>query len=75
MEQNGTFLDNSKYNFWILQKKIVRGEFFSIFHKITHISFNIGLRILNLHTAGHPFPLAGQIYVYIYIYMYLYMYI
>ena len=23
MEQNGTFLDNSKYDFWILHKKLV----------------------------------------------------
>ena len=61
MEQNGTFPDNSKYNYWILQKKIVRDEIFTIFHKINYISFNIGLRISNLHTLGHPFPLAGHI--------------
>ena len=63
IEQNGTFLGNSKYNYWILHKTLVRDEIFTIFHEITHISFNIGLRILNLHTPGHPFPLAGHIYI------------
>ena len=42
MEQNGKFLDNYKYDYWILCKKIVWDEIFNIFHKITHISFNIG---------------------------------
>ena len=28
------------------------------------ISFDIGLRMLNLHTLGHSFPLAGHIYIY-----------
>ena len=41
--------------------KIVCDKIFNIFHKITHISFNIGLRMLNLHTLGHTFPLAGHI--------------
>ena len=35
-------------------------KFHYFFHKITQISFNIGLRILNLHTLGHPFPSAGH---------------
>ena len=60
MEQNGTFLDNFKYDHWILHKRLVLDEIFTIFHKITHISFNIGLRILNVHTLGHPFPSAGH---------------
>ena len=57
------FLDNFEYEYWILHKKIVSDEIFIIFHKITHISFNIGPRILNLCTLGHPFPSAGHIYV------------
>ena len=60
IEQNGTFLYNFKYDYWILHKKLVWDEIFTIFHKITHISFNIGPRILNLHTLGHPFPLADH---------------
>ena len=60
MEQNGTFLDNFKYDHWILHRKLVCDEIFTIFHKITHISFNIGPRMLNLHTLGHPFPSAGH---------------
>ena len=55
--------------FWIIlsmttgfyTKKIVLDEIFTIFHKIIHISFNIGPRILNVHTLGHPFPSAGHI--------------
>ena len=43
MEQNGTFVDNSKYDYWILHKKLVRDEIFNILHKITHISFNLDL--------------------------------
>ena len=54
------FLDNFKYDYWILHTKIVLDEIYTIFHKITHISFNIGPRILNVHTMGHPFPLAGH---------------
>ena len=61
MEQNGTFLDNFKYDYWILHKKLVLYEILTIFHRITHISFNIGPRILNVHTLGHPFPSAGHI--------------
>ena len=61
MEQNGPFLHNFKYNYWILHKKLVLDEIFTIFHKITHISFNIGQRILNVHTLGHPFPSAGHV--------------
>ena len=58
--KNGTFLDNFKYDCWILHKKLVLDEIFTIFHKITHISFNIDPRILNVHTLGHPFPSAGH---------------
>ena len=61
MEQNRTFLDDFKYDYWILHKKLLPDEIFTIFHKIAHISFNIGLRILNLHTLGHPFPSAGHV--------------
>ena len=64
MEQNGTFLDNSKCDYWILHTKLVLDEIFTNFHEITHISFNIGPRILNVHTLGHPFPSAGHIYLY-----------
>ena len=63
MEQNGTFLYNFKYDYWILHEKLVWDEIFTIINKITHISFIIGLRILNLHTLEHPFPLAGHKYV------------
>ena len=63
MEQNRTFLENFKYDYWILHKKIVWDEIFTIFDKIIHISFNIGLRILNLHTLGHRFPSAGHKYL------------
>ena len=62
MEQNGTFLDNLKYDYWILHKKLDSDEIIPIVHKITHISFNIGPRILNVHTLGHPFPSAGHVY-------------
>ena len=60
MEQNGMFLDTFKNDYWILHKILVLDEIFTIFHKITHISFNIGPRILNVHTLGHPFPSAGH---------------
>ena len=59
MAQNGMFLDKFKYDYRILHKKIVLDEILTIFHKITHISFNIGPRVLNAHTLGHPFPSAG----------------
>ena len=42
-----------------LHKKLVLNEIFNIFHKITHISFDIGFRMKNFHTLGHPFPLLG----------------
>ena len=56
--------------FWIIlsmttgfyTKKIVLDEIVTIFHKIPHISFNIGPRILNVHTLGHPFPSAGHVW-------------
>ena len=54
MEQNGMFLDNSKYDYWILHKKIVWDEIF--IKIITQISFNICLRMLNLQTLRQPFP-------------------
>ena len=38
MEQNGMFLDNFEYDYWILHKKIVLDEIFTIFHKISHFS-------------------------------------
>ena len=62
MEQNGTFLYNFKYDYSILHEKLVWDEIFTIINKITHISFIIGLRILNLHTLEHPFPLSGHKY-------------
>ena len=62
MEQNGMFLDNFKYDDWILHTKFVSDEIFTSFHKITESSFNIGLRIMNLPTLGHLFPWAGYRY-------------
>ena len=56
------FLDNFEYEYWILYIKIVSDEIFTIFHEITHISFNIGQRISNLCTLGHPFPSDGHVY-------------
>ena len=35
-------------------------KFSLFFYKINHISFNIGLRILNHHTLGHPLPSAEK---------------
>ena len=32
MEQNGTFLENSKYDYWILHKKLFSDETFTIIH-------------------------------------------
>ena len=60
MEQNRMFLDDFKYDYWILHKKLVCDGIVNNFHKISHISFNIGPRIWNLHTLGHPFPSAGH---------------
>ena len=62
MEQNGTFLEYSKYDYWILHKKLVLDEIVTIIHISIHISLNISPRILNLHTPEYPFPLAGHIY-------------
>ena len=62
IEQNGMFLGNFKYDYWILHKKLVLDEIFTIFHKITHISFNIGPEVFNVHTLGHPFPWTGHDY-------------
>ena len=56
------FLENSKYDYWILHKKLVIDEIVTIIHISTHISLNIGPRILNLHTPEYPFPLAGHNY-------------
>ena len=53
-------LENFKYENWILHIKLVRVEIFTIFHKSTHISLNIGPKVLKLHTLEHPFPLAGH---------------
>ena len=60
MERNGTFLDNFKYDYWVLHQQLVLDETFTIFHETTHISFNIDPIILNVHTLGHPFPSAGH---------------
>ena len=60
-EQNGTFLENSKYDHWILHKKLVRDEIY-IFHRFTHIS-HIGPRLLNPHTLEYTFPLAGHLII------------
>ena len=54
------FLENSKYDYWILHKKLVSDETITIIHIFTHISLNIDPRILNPHTPGYPFPLAGH---------------
>ena len=62
MEQNGTFFENSKYDYWILHKKLVFDETFTSIHIFTHISLNIGTRILDLHIPEYPFPLAGHVY-------------
>ena len=43
--------------------KLVSDETFTTFHKITYISFDTGPRILHLHNLGHPFSLAGHIYI------------
>ena len=67
MEQHGTFLENSKYDYWILDKKLVLDETIAIIHIFTHISYNISPRILNPHTLGYPFPLAVHIFIYLYI--------
>ena len=62
MEQNRIFLGNFKYDYWIPHKKLVLDEIFNIFHKIAHISFNIGQKVLNVHILGHRFPSAGHKY-------------
>ena len=61
MEPNGTFWENSKYDYWLLHKKLVLDETITIIHILTHISSNISPRILNPHTPGYPFPLACHI--------------
>ena len=61
------YLVNSKYDYWILHKKLSLDESITIIHISTHISLIIGPRILNLHTLEYPFPLAGHNYIY-YIY-------
>ena len=38
MEPNGTFWENSKYDFWLLHKKLVLDETITIIHILTHIS-------------------------------------
>ena len=54
MDQNGTFLENSKYDHCILHKKLDRT--FTIIHICTHISLNIVPRILNPNSPEYPFP-------------------
>ena len=56
-----TFLENYKYCYCILHKKVVLDETFTIIHISTHISLNIAPSILNLHVPEHPFPLAGLV--------------
>ena len=56
------FIENFKYHYWILHKKLVLDEIFRISQKSTHISLNIGLRIFKSHIPEHPFPLAGHNY-------------
>ena len=63
MEQNGTFLENSKYDYWILHKKLVKDESITIIRIFTNISLNIDPRILNPHTPEYPFPSAGHLNV------------
>ena len=62
MEQNGMFLENSKYNIWIIHKKLAQDEIVTIIHISIHISFNIGPRILNSYNPEYPFPSAVHIY-------------
>ena len=62
MEHNETFLENFKYDYWILHIKLVSDETITIIHIFTHISLNIDPRILNHHTPGYPLPLAGHVY-------------
>ena len=50
------------YDYWILHKKLVLDETFTIIYISTHISLNIGSSILNLHIPEYPFPLAGHIW-------------
>ena len=64
MEQNGMFLENSKYDHLILHKKLDGNEIHTFFHKFTHISLNIGPRLSDPHTPEYPFPLAGHIYAF-----------
>ena len=54
-------LDNSKYDHWILHKKLVLDETFTVIHISIHISLNIGAIIPNLHIPENPFPLAGAL--------------
>ena len=61
MEQNQTFLEYSKYNYWILHKKVVKDEIVNIIHKSNHISLNIDPRILNPYIPEYPFPFANHI--------------
>ena len=55
------FMENFKYHYWILHKKLVGDEIFTISQKSTQISLNNGLRILKCHIPEHPFPVAGHI--------------
>ena len=59
----GPRLAPSKYDYWILHKKLVLDETITIIHILSHISSNISPRILNPHTPGYPFPLACHIYL------------
>ena len=57
MEQNGTFLDNFKYDYWILHKKLVLDEIFTIFHKINYL-LQYWSKNIECPYSGAPFPLG-----------------
>ena len=38
MEPNGTFWENSKYDYWVLHNKLDLDETITIIHILTHIS-------------------------------------
>ena len=65
MEQNGTFLENFKYNHWILHKKLVCDEIYNFFINLLIIiiimSLNIGPKLIDPHTPEYPFPLAVMV--------------
>ena len=54
MERNGTFIENFKYENWILHKKLVRVEIFTTFHKSTHISLKYHIVVKYGRQIGPP---------------------